>query len=152
MTDSVFSYETPDDSPGFLLWQTTMMWQRLIKKELDQHGVAHSHFVIMASLLWFEEHQQESTQVSIIRASKLDKMTVSKALKKMTHQGYVKRGESEKDPRAKWVKLTPKGKKLISILIPLIEAADEKFFAAISQSERKMLNTFFNKIISTSSF
>lgn len=150
MTDSVFSYETPDESPGFLLWQTTVMWQRLIKKELDQHNVAHSHFVIMASLLWFEENQQESTQISIIRSSKLDKMTVSKALKKMTIQGYVKRGESEKDPRAKWVKLTVKGKKLISSLIPLVEALDEKFFASISKTERKMMNGFFGKIIAAS--
>ncbi len=35
MTDSVFGFEQPEHSPGFLLWQTTITWQRLIKKALD---------------------------------------------------------------------------------------------------------------------
>jgi hypothetical protein len=32
---SAFGFEVPEASPGFLLWQTTTAWQRLIKKMLD---------------------------------------------------------------------------------------------------------------------
>ena len=73
---SAFGFEAPEDSPGFLLWQTTITWQRLIKKALEAHDVSHAQFVVMAVLLWFEEHQEDPTQIAIARLSKLDQMTV----------------------------------------------------------------------------
>lgn len=145
--DSVFSVDTPEESSGFLLWQTTITWQRLIKKELEPYAISHSQFVIMANLLWFDEQKEALTQVSIARNTKLDIMTVSKALKKLALDGYVKRTESEKDPRAKWVKLTTLGKKLISKLIPIVESIDAKYFSVLSKNEQKILNQIFVKII-----
>ena len=82
MSKTPFGFKTPEDSPGFLLWQTNTTWQRLIKKPLEQHNISHAQFVIMALLLWFEGQNTEVAQVDIVRMSKLDKMTVSKSLKK----------------------------------------------------------------------
>lgn len=136
---SAFGFEAPEDSPGFLLWQTTVTWQRLIKKALDTHGISHPQFVIMAVTLWLEEHHQDPTQVAITRLSKLDKMTVSKSLKKLVTQGYVSRKESQKDTRAKWVHLTPQGKSFISKLIPIVEKIDADFFGKVPQSDQQNL-------------
>ncbi|MBS0272548.1 MAG: MarR family transcriptional regulator [Proteobacteria bacterium] len=145
--DSAFGFDNPEDSPGFLLWQTTITWQRLIKKALDVHNISHAQFVIMAVLLWFEEHQQNSTQISISRLSKLDKMTVSKALRKLVGQGYITREESPKDTRAKWVALTPQGKQLVSKLIPIVEGIDDQFFSVIDKNDQKKLIQIFNRIL-----
>lgn len=145
--DSAFGFESPEDSPGFLLWQTTITWQRLIKKALDIHNISHAQFVIMAVLLWFEEHHQNSTQIAIARLSKLDKMTVSKSLKKLVGQGYMSREESHKDTRAKWVTLTPDGKKLVSNLIPIVERIDDQFFSVVDRNDQKKLLRIFNKIL-----
>ncbi|MBX9786985.1 MAG: MarR family winged helix-turn-helix transcriptional regulator [Alphaproteobacteria bacterium] len=136
---SVFGFEVPEDSPGFLLWQTTITWQRLIKKALDSYEISHPQFVIMAVALWLKEHHQDPTQVSIVRLSKLDKMTVSTSLKKLSLQGYVSRKESEKDTRAKWVNLTPQGKALVSKLIPMVEGIDAEFFGKVSQRDQQSL-------------
>lgn len=54
MSDIPFGFAKPEDSPGFLLWQTTIIWQRRIKKALESHDISHAQFVIMAILLWFE--------------------------------------------------------------------------------------------------
>ena len=35
MTNSPFGFDAPEDSPGFLLWQTTISWQRMIKQALE---------------------------------------------------------------------------------------------------------------------
>lgn len=35
MTNLPFEFEKPQDSPGFLLWQATTLWQRQIKKPLS---------------------------------------------------------------------------------------------------------------------
>ena len=136
---SAFGFEAPEDSPGFLLWQTTVTWQRLIKKALDNHGISHPQFVIMAVALWLEEHHQDPTQVAIARLSKLDKMTVSTSLKKLVSQGYISRKESQKDTRAKWVHLTPQGKNFISKLIPIVEKIDADFFGKVSQRDQQSL-------------
>lgn len=137
MLDSPFGFERPEDSPGFLLWQTTVTWQRLIKKVLDAQDVSHAQFVIMALLLWFEEKEYEPHQNLIAEKSKLDKMTVSKSLKKLSTQGFVIRVEHERDTRAKSISLTQKGKSLIKKLVPLVEKIDDNFFNTIAQKDQK---------------
>ncbi len=144
---SAFGFEAPEDSPGFLLWQTTIVWQRRIKKELDAHDISHAQFVVMAVVLWFEEHHQEPTQVAIARLSKLDKMTVSKSLKKLVSQGYINREESQKDTRAKCVHLTLKGKELVSRLVTIVEGVDESFFRVLGQNGQKTLIQLLNKLV-----
>lgn len=147
---SAFGFEAPEDSPGFLLWQTTVTWQRLIKKALDSYDISHPQFVIMAVALWLEEHHQDPTQVAIARLSKLDKMTVSASLKKLSLQGYINRKESQKDTRAKWVHLTPQGKSFISKLIPIVEKIDADFFRKISQSDQQNLIQILGNLMAES--
>lgn len=147
MAKSAFGFERPEDSPGLLLWQTTITWQRLIKQALEPYGISHAQFVILANLLWFEEYKEETTQIAIARMSKLDKMTVSKSLKKLVALGLVKRHEHQQDTRAKSVKLTKKGKALAARLVPIVESIDEKFFGRISCKDQKNLISLLNFLI-----
>lgn len=139
MSNLPFGFDRPEDSPGFLLWQTTITWQRLIKKALEPHDVSHAQFVIMALLLWLNEHKHETTQVLIATYSKLDKMTVSSSLKKLARDGFVTRIEHNTDTRAKCVSLTDDGKALMCKLIPIVEKIDHDFFKIIPQCEQKTL-------------
>ncbi len=147
MKKSAFGFDQPEESPGFLLWQTTITWQRLIKKLLDQYNLSHAQFVILAITLWFENLKQAVSQSVVIRQSKLDKMTVSKALKKLVALGYVKHSEHESDTRAKSVTLTNKGRALVSSIIPQVEKVDEDFFATLKKNERLSLLEMLNAIV-----
>lgn len=149
MPSSPFGFEKPEDSLGFLLWQTTTTWQRLLKEALDKHKVSHTHFVVMATTLWFQERKQLVTQVMIAKLTKLDKMSVSKGLKSLVARGLVKREEDQTDTRAKTVKLSHKGKALISKLIPIVEKNDKKFFSALGAKQQNSLLQIFHKILST---
>lgn len=146
MTHPPFSFDTPEDSPGFLLWQTTMMWQRQIKKALEAYNVSHAQFVIMATLMWFEAHGQDRTQIAIVHQTKLDKMTVSKSLKKLAEFGFVNRIEHETDTRAKSVSLTEKGKAMVHTLVPIVEGVDSRFFSKASESAQKSLVQILAKL------
>ncbi|MGV2432609.1 MAG UNVERIFIED_CONTAM: MarR family transcriptional regulator [Rickettsiaceae bacterium] len=145
--ESPFGFARPEDSPGFLLWQTTLSWQRVIKKALDKHDISHSQFVIMALLLWFESNGYSPTQILIANYSKLDKMTVSKSLKKLAKLGVVSRISDEKDTRAKNVFLTKNGKELIHTLVPIVEDIDAAFFRKIDKIEEGQLIRIMQKII-----
>ncbi len=139
MANSSFGYDKAGDSPGFLLWQTTMSWQRLLKAALEPYNVSHAQFVILAILLWFEENNYDTTQGLIVSWSKLDKMTVSKSLKKLSGLGLVLRSEHESDSRAKSVSLTVDGRTLIQKLIPIVEGIDEEYFSVLSEQQRQSL-------------
>lgn len=150
MTSTVFGVDKPEDSPGFLLWQTTITWQRLIKEALLPYQLSHAQFVILAITLWFESKKHEVSQALIIQQSKLDKMTVSKSCKKLVTAGYIKRVDHTIDTRAKLIYLTKKGKILISKLIPLVEKIDADFFGVLKKTEQQSILAIFNNILSHS--
>lgn len=142
-----FGFDKPEESPGFLLWQTTTLWQRRIKKALEEHGVSHAQFVIMASLLYFAAHKQSTTQVFLANQTKMDKMTVSKALKGLTAMGYTSRSEDKLDTRAKNVTLTKAGQDMVKKLVPIVEDIDSEFFGPLKTAEQRELIHLFRKII-----
>jgi len=144
---STFGFDAPEASPGFLLWQTTVTWQRLIKKILEEYDVSHAQFVIMAILLWFEENHEETTQSLIVNMSKLDKMTVSKSLKKLVAQGFVNRTENQLDTRVKSVTLTQTGKVLVKKLVPLVEKIDAEFFGVLPQKDQCALINILDQLM-----
>ena len=148
MPKSVFGFEKPEHSPGFLLWQTTMTWQRLINKALEPYKISHAQFVILAITLWFEKKKQEVSQSLIIRQSKLDKMTVSKSLKKLVSESFVKRTEHKTDTRAKSVCLTKKGRDMASKLVPIVEKIDATFFGFLKKTDQQSLIGILDDLVS----
>lgn len=147
MTSSTFGFKKAEDSPGFLLWQTTISWQREIKQALAPFNIAHAQFVILALLLWCEEQKQMPIQNFLVTKSKLDKMTVSQTLKKLSVLGLVKRQEHSSDTRAKCISLTKNGRVLIKKLVPIVENIDEQFFSALTIKNRKVLVELLNMIV-----
>ncbi len=143
---SSFSVETPSESPGFLLWQVTTLWQRKIKTALQPLGLSHSGFVILASLLWFREHETDVTQTAIIGHTKLDKMTVSKSLKKLHAEGLVLRAENEADTRTKTITLTDSGAALAAEAVGIVEKTDRRFFETLTPGEAEQLNDLFIRL------
>jgi len=141
------SIQKADDSSGFLLWQVTTLWQREIKKALESVELSHSAFVILASLLWFDEQQIEPTQTTIINHTKLDKMTVSKSLKALVSQGLVSRFENELDTRAKTIVLTEQGKNIAIQTVKIVEGVDRVFFSKLKNDEKTVLNELFVKLV-----
>ena len=144
--NSPFGFDKPEDSPGFLLWQVSMTWQRAIKQTLDRYDISHSQFVIMALLLWFEKQHHKTAQTDIIKMSKLDKMTVSKSLKKLAQLELVTRSENIEDTRAKITKLTSKGEDLIYSLIPIVEEIDKRFLAPLNENEKNSTIAILRKL------
>lgn len=147
MPDTPFGFDHPNDSPGYLFWQAFVTWQRRIKKALEPHGVSHAQFVIMAQTLWFEGNNHKASQALLGQWTKLDKMTVSKSLKKLAASGYIQRTDDEIDTRVKTTKLTNPGKKLVQKLVPLVEQIDEEFFSSLNSADRIQLQSTLRTLI-----
>ena len=137
---------TAKQSSGFLLWQVTTLWQREIKTALEPLGLSHSGFVLLASLLWFEEQEVVVTQTTLIEHTKLDKMTVSKSLKVLEKNALVLRRENKQDTRAKTILLSDEGRSVAIESVKIVEGVDGSFFSAITDEERDVLNGLFLKL------
>lgn len=128
-----FRFEKSDDSPGFLLWQLTMQWQRAIKRELDKLDLTHTQFVLLASLGWLLKSGQSVSQTDVANHSKTDRMMVSKVLRTLEEKKLVIRADHATDTRAKSLSLTPEGQSLLQKAIVVVEDTDHQFFEVLGQ-------------------
>jgi DNA-binding MarR family transcriptional regulator len=129
---SPFRHEQADDSPGFLLWKVTALWQARIAVTLGPLGLTQTQYAILASLRWFEECGERPTQRHLVEHARLDKMTLSKAIRKLEDAGLVSRHACRHDGRATEVRFTARGRRTVEKAVVSVEEADDLFFAALN--------------------
>ena len=141
-----FHFKSPGDSPGYLLGQLTMLWQRKQKKVLDPLDLTQTQFVLLAALGWLLKNSNAVTQVDIANQSNADRMMVSKVLRTLQEKGFITRQEHEIDTRAKIIKLTNSGETVLQKAIIAIENADLAFFDT-PEIELSEFNSIMSKLI-----
>jgi DNA-binding MarR family transcriptional regulator len=144
--DNTFCVEKTEDSPGFLLWQVTNLWQRKVRKALEQYDLTHSQFVLLTCLHWLSIHNEEITQVVLSINSKIDAATTSAILRTLQKKGFIRRKEHSSDTRAKKIELTARGKELVKKAVITVEQTDKIFFSSLG-SEISILNTLLNSLV-----
>ena len=131
--DKAFSVDKAEDSTGFLLWQVTNLWQRKIKKALEEYDLTHSQFVLLASILWLSQGEENVTQILLSAHTKIDPMTTSTVLRTLQAKGLLSRQEHATDTRAKTVALTDSGIKIAQLAVKVVEQFDKDFFTPLGQ-------------------
>jgi DNA-binding MarR family transcriptional regulator len=135
-----FSFKTPEDSPGFLLWQLTCQWQRAQRQALTKLGLTHPQFVVLACTLWLSVHSKELVkQRHVAELSKIDKMSMSDLVHTLVTKKLLKCNPHPQDGRAQALSLTTKGQERVQKAIPIVESIDAAFFDA----ETKRLTQLF---------
>jgi DNA-binding MarR family transcriptional regulator len=123
-----FHFKKPEDSPGYLLGQLTMLWQRKQKRVLDPLDLTHTQFALLCALAWLSKESDKVTQVDIANQGNADRMMVSKVLRTLEEKKFITRQEHPTDTRAKTIKLTPEGERVLQKAIICVEAVDLDFF------------------------
>lgn len=123
-----FHFKKPEDSPGYLLGQLTMLWQRKLKRVLDPLELTHTQFALLCALAWLSRESDKVTQVDIANQSNADTMMVSKVLRTLEEKKFITRQEHPTDTRAKTIKLTEDGEIVLQKAIVSVETADLDFF------------------------
>lgn len=142
----MFKFDKPENSPGFLLWQTSILWHRGISKVLVKFDLTHPQFVLLASMLWFSLNQKATTQILLATHAKMDPMTTSSVLRTLERKAYVTRKHTPTDSRAKVILLTDKGELTIKNAISTVEAYDISFFKKIGERSND-LNSILLQLI-----
>jgi DNA-binding MarR family transcriptional regulator len=124
-----FHFKKPEDSPGYLLGQLTMLWHRRLKRVLDPLNLTHTQFALLCALAWLCRDNDVVTQVDIANQSNADRMMVSKVLRTLEDKKFITRHEHPTDTRAKTIRLTATGEKTLQRAVISVETADLEFFS-----------------------
>lgn len=123
-------FKSPNDSPGFLMWKLSNEWQKQQRQTLAKYQLTHVQFVFLACLQWLRENEDKKhiSQNDLAAVAKLDKMVISETVQKLLAKKLINRKKHGDDKRAYIIELTAKGKRLIDVCVPVVEATDHSFF------------------------
>jgi len=133
-----FTYQQPELSPGYLLWQLHMVWQRKLNQILIPFNLTHAQFVLLTSINKLSSTYDSISQSDIATVCHLDVMTVSKSIRLLETKKLISRLLSANDGRAFTLALTDSGLALLNNAKTAVAESDAEFFQSIGK-EKKLL-------------
>ena len=124
-----------ESSTGLLFIRVYNKWHTIIKQELRKIGITHPQFVVLTSLNFLSQSDDNVTQVSISKMADMDVMSVSQIIKGLEKKEFIKRTANPKDSRANAVILLPAGQEIVRLALPVVENIDDEFFGALQENE-----------------
>jgi DNA-binding MarR family transcriptional regulator len=131
---SISGIDRLQDGMGFLFWQVSNVWEKEIKRVLEQFDLSHAQLMILSSVNSLSQQKESVTQILLSEYAKIDPMTTSKVVRSLQNRGYIKRKEYLKDTRAKTVHITEKGQKLLKDAFKEVDRFDKEFFSNLNKA------------------
>jgi len=145
---SLSRFERSEDSPGFLLWQLTNLWQQHIRAALAPLELTHVQFVLLASIAWLEQSGDYVNQAMLARHAHTDVMMTSQVLRALEQKGLITRAVHPSDTRAKVITLTEDGRVLAQQAMKVVESVDARFFDPLHDQGANFLS-FMQLLVQT---
>ena len=126
----------PSDSPGFLLWRSTLRWQREIAAALRPLELTHVQFVLLASAWWLAgqaaDPGQLPSQRQLAAHADADVMMTSQVVRTLERRGLLTRTSDPADARVKRLTVTAAGGALAEQAVEIVETADAAFLDRVT--------------------
>jgi MarR family transcriptional regulator, organic hydroperoxide resistance regulator len=141
-------FSSPDQSPGFLLWHLSNLWQRAQRDALSALKLTHVQFVLLAVTTWLDAQGVEITQAKLAEQAKTDPMMTSQVIRALESRQLVVRKKHPRDTRALVLNVTDEGKKLVQQAIPIVEQVDHDFFSKLQDEETHLFSEMLRDLVS----
>lgn len=125
----------PSESPGLLLWRTTMRWQRVMTAALAPLDLTHVQFVLLASAMWLGRNGQPPNQVQLAAQAGTEVKMTSDVVARLEAKGLILREPDPHDSRAKVIRITAAGATAAQRAIVAVETADAAFFEPVDEAQ-----------------
>ena len=120
-------------SPGFLLWHTTLRWQREVAAALKPLGLTHAQFVLLASVWWLETQGGHPSQRELAAHAGTDGMMTSQVVRVLERRALLTRSPDPSDGRVRRLATTRAGREQAVRAVEVVDALDERFFAPAAE-------------------
>lgn len=126
---------SPSESPGLLLWRTTMRWQRVMTAALAPLDLTHVQFALLASAMWLGRNGQPPNQVQLAAQAGTEAKMTSDVVARLEAKGLIARETDPHDSRAKVIRITEAGAAAAQRAIVAVETADAEFFEPVDEAQ-----------------
>lgn len=127
---------------GFALWQVSNLWQRTMRRALQDFGLTHVQFGLLAGLAAMQRaHGGQVTQAELAAFCHVDPMMTSQVLRTLEAAGWVERLPHPTDTRAKCPTLTLAGRALLAHASPAVSDQDRAFFAMAGKKSDRLVRS-----------
>lgn len=122
-------------STGLLFIRVYNKWHTIITRELRKLGITHPQFVVLTTLNFLSQSDDNVTQASIAKMADMDVMSISQIIKGLEKKQFIKRTTNPNDSRANAVILLSKGQEVVKAALPIVERTDDEFFGVLKENE-----------------
>lgn len=134
-----------EESVGFLMAKSYQRIFACFRNGLEPFGVTPQQFALLA-FLW---KQDGLSQVELSLKTEVDRTTLSGLVDRLEKQELVHRARHPADRRVWLVSLTPAGRALEKVLIPIALHVRERFTANLHDDEYRQLCDWLKKLRDT---
>jgi len=124
-----------ESSTGLLFIRVYNKWHTMITRELRKLGITHPQFVVLTTLNFLSQSDDNVTQASIAKLADMDVMSVSQIIKGLEKKEFIMRTTNPNDSRANAVILLSKGQEMVKKALPIVERTDDQFFGVLKENE-----------------
>jgi len=128
-------FQDENDSPGFLLWRTHLVWKRKIEATLLKYDLTHIQFVLLTGLWFLTQNGELITQQTLSKFTYCDVNMTSQVLRVLEKKGWILRVRKEGDERGKYPTLTNEGSSILKKCLPKVEEVDQEFFGVLKKEQ-----------------
>ena len=119
------AFPGPEQSPGFVLWRATLVWQRSVTAALEPFGLTHVQFVLLACAWWLGR-DAAPRQSDVAAQAGTDPVMTSEVLRRLEAKGLVRRAHDPDDRRARRIEVTSEGVRLADLAVAAVEGVDRE--------------------------
>ncbi|CAN5644756.1 MarR family transcriptional regulator [soil metagenome] len=117
------------DQPGFLLWHSTLRWQRAAAAALAPLNLTQTPFRMLVSTVWLAENLGEPPSQRVLADhTGADAMMTSQVVRALERGGLLSREQDPNDSRVKRLRTTDQGRAVALEAVQAIEQVDRDFF------------------------
>jgi DNA-binding MarR family transcriptional regulator len=128
------------------LFRATQLADKVLAKELAQHGLQPGWFDLLAALRRAGK-PYELQPTHLMRATMLSSAGMTKRLDRLAEAGLVRRGPDPDDRRGVLVRLTRRGKATIDRALETHVANEERLLRGLTAAERRLLDELLRKLM-----
>jgi DNA-binding MarR family transcriptional regulator len=129
--------------PTFLVTQAATAAHRLASEAFERVGARGYEYRALAVL----EELGPSTQADLGRAARMDRSDVATTLDVLERDGLVRRAPDPADRRRKVARISASGRRRLRRIETELDRAQDRFTAALSETERTRLVRLLTKVI-----
>ncbi len=125
---------------GLLVWQTSNLWQSIIRKQIIKFNLSFNEYLILETLYKLSKSLSDISQVDIVKHSFVDKSVVSAKLTQLYKKKLINKMKPS-DNRSNKLVLTREGITIVEKIINDVLEVENVFFSKLNQETFNFINS-----------